>query len=62
MPIWFVIVVAIVCCSLGVTIGIIISAIGVITRERKAVHYGYIEIDGTTYLLGKIVKKGDFRG
>lgn len=59
MAIWLVIVIAIGCCSFGVTIGIFLSAIGVVTREKKAVYDGYIEIDGKTYLLGEIIKKGD---
>lgn len=58
MAIWLVAVVAIGCCSFGVTIGIVLSAIGVVTRERKAVQKGYIEIDGKNYILGEIIRKG----
>lgn len=60
MPLWIGITLAIMCLSLGCGLGLFLATLGVISREKEAVHNGYIEIDGKTYLLGEIMKKGDF--
>lgn len=57
MPLWFGITLAILCLSLGCGLGLFIATLGVISREKKAVQVGYIEIDGKNYILGEIMRK-----
>lgn len=59
MPLWLAISAIIVFCSLGFTAGILVATAGVISRENKAVKEGYIEINGRTYILARIIQKGD---
>ncbi|MBO5854392.1 MAG: hypothetical protein J6Q61_06615 [Bacteroidales bacterium] len=58
MPIWLGITIAILCLSLGCGLGVFVTTLGVISREKKAVRDGYVEIDGKNYILGEIIRKG----
>lgn len=58
MPLWFGISLAIMCLSLGCGIGIFLAALGAVSKEKEAIHNGYIELDGRQYILGEIIRKG----
>lgn len=57
MPLWLGITLAIVCLSVGCGFGLFIATLGVISREKKAVQKGHLEIDGKNYILCEVIKK-----
>lgn len=61
MPVWLGVTIAIGCYALGCGFGLLITILGVVSREKKSVRDGIIEIDGEEYILGKIIKKGEVR-
>lgn len=57
MPEWMIVTALIMSTSLSFGAGIIVATIGVVTKEKKAVKRGTIDIDGEFYLLTKLTKE-----